>query len=68
MPLIFIRISRHWEDLCLGSTQRLATSFYNSDKISPQNIAGNTKYDVVTKYMGKDWHIPTKAECEELIR
>lgn len=39
----------------------------NSDKNSPQNIAGNTKYDVVTKYMGKDWHIPTKAEWQELI-
>lgn len=26
----------------------------NSDKNSPQNIAGNTKYDVVTKYMGED--------------
>lgn len=25
------------------------------------------KYDVVTKYMGEDWHIPTKAEWQELI-
>lgn len=39
----------------------------NSDKNSPQNIAGNPKYDVVTKYMGEDWHIPTKAEWQELI-
>ncbi len=38
-----------------------------SDEGSPQNIAGNPEYDVTTKYIGEGWHIPTRAEWQELV-
>lgn len=31
------------------------------------DISGSAGYDVAYKVMGKDWRMPTKAECQELV-
>lgn len=41
--------------------------FACSGEDSPQNIAGNPKYDIAARYMGDGWRLPTRAEWQELV-
>lgn len=43
------------------------TGYHNAMEHLEDDISGNPKYDAATALLGKDWRMPTKEECEELI-